>query len=58
MSIEGKLSTLISKIMARKAGYKIRSLALIVNESGQPITLRALQGQFAKARTQAGIAPD
>lgn len=58
ISIEGELSVLISKIMARKANYKVRSLKLIVDESGQPITLRTLQGHFYRAREAAGINKD
>jgi len=55
ISIEGKLSELISKIMTRKASYKVRCLKLIVDESGQPITHRTLQGHFYRARAAAGI---
>jgi len=55
ISIEGELLTLITKIMSRKAGYKVRCLNLIVDESGQPITLRTLQGHFYRAREAAGI---
>jgi integrase len=55
MSIEGKLSTLISKIMTRKASYKIRSLALIVDENGQRVTASLLRLRFDKAREKAGI---
>jgi integrase len=57
ISIEGELLALINKIMTRKAVYKVRCLALIVNESGQPMTLRALQGHFQRARESVGIDP-
>ncbi len=58
ISIEGELLTLISKIMTRKSGYKVRSLHLIVDQSGQPITLRTLQGHFYRAREKSGIDKD
>lgn len=55
ISIEGELPALIRRIMKRKSGYKIRNFALIVDDSGQRITLRTLQGHFARAREAAGI---
>ena len=55
MSIEGELSILISKIMTRKAGYKVRCLALIVDENGQRVTASLLRLRFDKAREKAGI---
>ncbi|SFI76571.1 Site-specific recombinase XerD [Nitrosomonas sp. Nm34] len=58
ISIEGELSSLLARISARKANYKIRSLHIIVNNDGQPISLRALQDQFHKAREKAGIDKD
>jgi integrase len=58
ISIEGELATLLSRIRDRKTGYKIRSLYIIVNQSGQPVSLRTLQDQFNKARTKAGINPE
>ena len=57
ISIEGELSILINKIMTRKAGYKVRCLHLIVDNNGQPLTLRTLQGHFYRAREKAGIDP-
>lgn len=55
ISIEGQLSALLARISLRKSTYKVRSLKLIVNDLGQPLSLRALQEQFQKARTKAGI---
>lgn len=55
ISIEGDLSLLLARISLRKAAYKVRSLNIIVNDSGQPLSLRALQEQFQKARDKAGI---
>ena len=57
ISIEGELYTAISRIMTRKAGYKIRSLSLIVDDSGHRITPWALQRHFRQAREAAGIDP-
>lgn len=55
ISIEGELTAVISRIMTRKAGYKIRSLALIVDENGQKLTTRQLQWLFDKARRAIGL---
>ncbi|MCG9100488.1 tyrosine-type recombinase/integrase [Laribacter hongkongensis] len=48
-----ELGKVIDRIMCRKSKYKIRSLALIVNEDGQPLTYYALDARFEKARTAA-----
>lgn len=48
-----ELGRVINRIMSRKAKYKIRSLALIVNENGQPLTYYALDARFEKARIAA-----
>jgi integrase len=55
ISIEGELSAVLSRIMTRKAGYKVRSLYLIIDQSCQPITIRSLEHQFQMARGKAGI---
>jgi integrase len=55
ISIEGELSNLIERIKERKSQYKIRSLHLIVNESGQKFTCFMLNSHFDKAREKAGI---
>ncbi len=55
ISIEGELLVLMNKIMARKTGYKIRSLYLIVDEIGQRFTYSMLRNHFDKAREKAGI---
>lgn len=47
------LGKVVNRIMRRKAKYKVRSLALIVNEDGQPLTYYALDARFEKARTAA-----
>jgi hypothetical protein len=45
----------IARIMARKAGYKIRSTRLVVMENGQPMTTSMLRKRFDDAREAAGI---
>lgn len=55
INIEGELATLIKRIMARKAGHKIRSLALIVDDNGQRLSYSSLRTHFDKARKAAGV---
>jgi len=56
--IEGELAALLQRIMQRKSTHKIRSFSLIVDDKGQRITLRTLQGHFYRARKAAGIDQD
>lgn len=58
IAIEGELAALIDRIMARKAGHKIRATRLIVTEEGRPMTTSMLRGRFDKAREAAGIEKD
>lgn len=46
----GELKLLIDRIMARKAGYRVRSTRLVVIGDGQPMTYHMLRGRFDKAR--------
>ncbi|GKS68947.1 site-specific recombinase XerC [Nitrosomonas sp. PY1] len=55
ISIEGELRLLIARIIDRKSLYKIRSLYLIVDDTGQRYTYNSFRGQFDKARELAGI---
>jgi integrase len=55
MEITGELKAVIDRIRARKAAYKVVSTALVVNESGQRMTLGALQKRFSAARAAAGV---
>ncbi|WP_253185519.1 tyrosine-type recombinase/integrase [Burkholderia plantarii] len=55
MEISGELKALIDRIRARKAGYKVVSTVLIVNERGERMTLDTLQRRFREARRRAGI---
>jgi len=58
INLEGKLAALIHRIKERKAGYTIRSLYLIVDESGQKLSYTMLRSHFDKARERAGISKD
>lgn len=58
IAVEGELATLIERIRARKRGYKVVSMALVVNESGQRLTQDALRSRFDKARAAAGVNKD
>ncbi|MNZ84455.1 site-specific tyrosine recombinase XerC [compost metagenome] len=55
IAIEGELAELIQRIMARKAGHKVRATRLIVTEEGRPMTAHMLRGRFDKAREAASI---
>lgn len=50
IAIKGELETLIKRIQSRKEGFKVRSLALIVSETGKPLSQRAIWERFDKAR--------
>jgi integrase len=53
MGISGQLADLIQRIMERKQSFKVRSLALICNESGQQLGRDALRFRFEAARAGA-----
>lgn len=55
MEVLGELKSVIDRIRARKSGYKVVSTALVVNESGQRMTLDTLQRRFREARRSAGV---
>lgn len=55
ISIERELAALIDRIKTRKSQYTIRSLHLIVDETGQRFTSFMLRSHFDKAREKAGI---
>lgn len=55
INIEGDLDKLIRRISERKATHKVRSFALIVDDSGKRLTACALRGHFDRARELAGI---
>jgi len=55
IAIVGELAKVIDRIMERKRAYKVRNLALICKEDGQPLTKCALRKRFDKARAVAGV---
>ncbi|WP_167368738.1 tyrosine-type recombinase/integrase [Paraburkholderia tuberum] len=56
MEMSGELKAVIDRIRRRKAGYKVVSTALVVNEKGQRMLLDTLQRRFREARRAAGVA--
>lgn len=53
INIIGELKIVIDRIKARKESFKVRSLALIVGETGRPLSQRAIWERFDKAREKA-----
>lgn len=53
IAIKGELKQLIERIQSRKEGFKVRSLALIVSETGKPLSQRAIWERFNTARLKA-----
>jgi integrase len=53
IQLVGELASLIGRIKARKAGYKVASAALLVNLKGKRLTAPAMRAQFDKARDAA-----
>lgn len=58
ISIEEDLHILIQRILARKSQYVVRSLYLIVDETGQKFTYGMLRKHFDRAREKAGTPKD
>lgn len=54
-AIAGDLGKVIERIAARKKGYPLRALALLVDERGSPMTKAKLRSRFEEAREAAGI---
>lgn len=55
IKLEGELAALIDRIKSRKVKHTIRSLYLIVDETGQKLSYTTLRSHFDKARELAGI---
>ncbi|MBL8505905.1 MAG: tyrosine-type recombinase/integrase [Methylobacillus glycogenes] len=53
IDIVGELDALIKRIIARKVGYKVRTLQLICNEKGRALTINRLQIRFREAKARA-----
>ena len=56
IAITGELAEAVERILARKKAHKVRSLTLVCNEEGQPLTAFALRSRFDKARMAAAKA--
>lgn len=54
--IGGELKTLLDEMLAYKAQFAVRSLALLVTETGQPMKAHHMRHRFDMARDKAGIA--
>jgi integrase len=55
IEVIGELKALIERIMARKAGFKVRSTKLIICEDGQAMTYSMFRKRFDDARDLAGV---
>lgn len=51
--VEGKLSAVIERILARKKTYKVWSSALAINTRGMPMSKQVLRDGFTDARSKA-----
>ena len=58
MILDGALGELVTRIQADKRAHKVISLALLVTESGERLTLQMLRGRFEKARRIAAEAAE
>ncbi|MHB1666468.1 tyrosine-type recombinase/integrase [Thiomonas sp.] len=54
--VEGELRAVIDRVLARKKLHAVRTLALVCNEKGQPLSSGALDSRFEKARKLAADA--
>ena len=55
IELVGELKIVIDRILARKAGHKIRTTRLIMLDNGQPMTCSMLRVRFDAAREAAGV---
>lgn len=55
IALVGGLADVVDRIMERKAGHKVTSMFLLVNERGQKMTKAMLRSRFETARSAAGI---
>lgn len=54
IAVEGELSKLLHRIEARKKQHKVRTLRLLVDMNGHPLTATALRSKFDNARDKSG----
>lgn len=55
IEVIGELKSLVTRIMARKAGYKVSATKLIISQDGHPMTYSMLRKRFDDARERAGV---
>lgn len=55
IEVTGKLAQVLDRINERKRGYRVHTLALVINEEGKAIGLKALQHRFQRARDLARL---
>lgn len=55
IAVEGDLARLIERMAERKRQFAVRPLALLVDESGKPMTKAKLRTRFEAARAKAGL---
>lgn len=55
ISVVGGLAGLVERMLARKRKFAVRSLALLVDEDGKPMTKAKLRSRFEAAREAAGL---
>jgi len=53
IKLVGELATLLTRVEGRKAGHKVVTAALLVNEHGKRLTAPTLRSQFDKAKKAA-----
>jgi integrase len=58
IAVKGALEVLLCSVAIRKAGHKVCTGALIVNEKGRALTMDAFRWRFDKARAAAGVSKD
>jgi len=58
MILDGDLGKLVDRIIADKRAHKVISLALLVTDSGERLTMQMLRGRFEKARRLAAAEAD
>lgn len=56
IEIVGQLAAVLARITDRKRDHNPRTLSLVCDERGQPLTQPALRARFDKARAKAGVA--
>lgn len=55
IAVEGELLAVLERIRKRRAGYKIVTTYLVVNDTGRPVQGRTVTAWFDAARKEAGL---